>query len=56
MTEVFTIVAFRYDKPRSVLYETVKKPETIASKVQHALVDLNADVISIRRVREEAKP
>lgn len=56
MTEVFTIVAFRYNKARSVLYETVKKPETIASKVHHALVDLNADVISIRRVREEAKP
>lgn len=54
--ESFTIVAFRYNRARSVLYETVKKPETIASKVHHALVDLNADVISIRRVRREAEP
>jgi len=53
--ERFTIVAFRYNKARSVLYETVKKPETIASKVHHALKDLDADVISIRRVREEAE-
>ena len=47
--ERFTIVAFRYNKARSVLSETVKKPGTAASKVHHALVDLNADVISIRR-------
>jgi hypothetical protein len=52
----FTIVAFRYNKARSVLYETYKRPETVASKVHHALVDLDADVISIRRVREEASP
>jgi hypothetical protein len=56
VTEVFTIVAFRYNKARSVLYETYKRPETVASKVHHALVDLDADVISIRRVREEASP
>ena len=48
----FTVVAFRYDKTRSVLYETVKKPEAVAVKVQHALIDLDADVISVRRVRE----
>ena len=53
--ERFTIVAFRYNKARSVLSETVKKPGTAASKVHHALVDLNADVISIRRVREEER-
>jgi hypothetical protein len=53
--ETFTIVAFRYNKARSVLNETYKRPETIASKVHHALVDLDADVISIRRVREEIR-
>jgi hypothetical protein len=51
----FTIVAFRYNKARSVLNETVKKPETVASKVHHALKNLDADFISIRRVREEIR-
>ena len=54
-TELFTIVAFRYDQKNSILYRNSRDVHKIAAKVVQALRDLDADVISIRRVREVAK-
>ena len=51
--ERFTIVAFRYDAKRSVLYRDSPNVPTIARLVVHALTALQADVISIRRVYEK---
>lgn len=53
MKETFTIVAFRYDQKRSVLYQNKDDPQAIARMVLEALVDYEADVISIRRVMEK---
>jgi hypothetical protein len=50
--ETFTIVAFRYNKKNSVLYESTADPEKLWEFLVKAVQDLNADVISIRRVRE----
>jgi len=52
-TVTFIIVAFRYDEKKSVLYDNSKYPSAIANLVVHALQDLKADVISIRRVYEK---
>ena len=46
----FTIVAFRYDQKRSVLYKGGLTAGGIVHYVQVALDELKADVISIRRV------
>ena len=51
--ERFTIVAFRYDQKRSVLYENSHDIHRISVLVSKALHELQADVISIRRVYEE---
>ena len=53
MIETFTIVAFRYDQKRSVLYQNKDDPQAIARMVLKALIDEKADVISIRRVMEK---
>ena len=53
MPEKFTIVAFRYDRKRSLLYRNHSSAKTIARQVEKALDLLKADVISIRRVYEE---
>jgi hypothetical protein len=49
----FTIVAFRYDQKNSILYTNSEYASVIASNVEKALNELNADVISIRRVYEK---
>lgn len=49
----YTIVAFRYDQKRSVLYKNTTDAHKIGVLASHALVGLDADVISIRRVYEE---
>ena len=51
--EKFTVVAFRYDQKRSVLYRTTYNVEDVLLNVDVALNLKNADVISIRRVYEE---
>ena len=51
--ERFTVVAFRYDAKRSVLYKNSPDVSEIARLVAHSLRALQADVISIRRVYEE---
>jgi len=48
----YTIVAFRYDQSNSLLYRKSKIPTEIQSLVWKALVELQCDVISIRRVFE----
>lgn len=48
--EVFTVVAFRYDQKRSVLYRTVTNIDTVSDLIQLALRRFGADVISVRRV------
>jgi len=50
----YTIVAFRYDQKNSLLYKNSKIPTEIQSLVWKALVELQCDVISIRRVFEHA--
>ena len=46
----FSIVAFRYDQRRSVLYKACKTEGEVAKEVLLALHGRDADVISIRRV------
>jgi len=53
MVEKFTVVAFRYDDKRSILYRDTEYPSTAAKYVEDALTELKADVISIRRVMEK---
>lgn len=53
VTPTFTIVAFRYDEKNSIFYKNIPNPKAIADYVEHALLDLDADVISIRRVYEK---
>jgi hypothetical protein len=53
LNEKFTIVAFRYNKKNSVLYESCYQSWRVADLVVKALSELNADVISIRRVYEK---
>jgi len=52
-TVTFTIVAFRYDQKNSILYRNIPIAEAVPETVGRALVDLKADVISIRRVYEK---
>jgi len=52
-TVTFTIVAFRYDQHRSVLYKSCKDEGEAAKEVLLALHGYNADVISIRRVYQK---
>lgn len=49
-TETYTIVAFRYNKKRSIMYRNNYSAQTIANLVEEALDKLKADVISIRRI------
>ena len=51
--ERYTVVAFRYDQKRSVLYKNSPNVSEITRLVAHALTALQADVISIRRVYEK---
>lgn len=51
MTDIFTIVAFRYDRKNSILYSNKRTEGEIAQLVVKALGVLEADVISIRRVK-----
>ncbi len=53
--EIFAAVAFRYDRPTSLLYQQYKEGESVAGFVRRMLADPNlADVISIRRVYLDA--
>lgn len=49
----FTIIAFRYDQHRSVLYHKCQNEGEVAKEVILALQGYNADVISIRRVYQK---
>jgi len=51
MVDTYTIVAFRYNRKRSVLYRNSELIPDICDLVLTALAELDADVISIRRVR-----
>ena len=53
MVKTFTIVAFRYDQKRSILYTNSKDAAVIANDVFQALTAKKADVISIRRVMDK---
>jgi len=49
----FTVVAFKQNEKKSVLYKTAKNPSAASDLVLHALSELDADIISLRRIREE---
>jgi len=53
LKEVYVLVAFRYDKKRSIKYETLPDEVRVAEEVFGALKLDGADVISIRRVYEK---
>jgi len=51
--ETFTVVAFRYDQHKSVLYHKCEDVSEVAKEVFLALRGYDADVVSIRRVYEK---
>lgn len=50
----FTIVAFRYDQKRSVLYKNTGSLNNLRDYLFEAIMKHNADAISIRRVYEKS--
>ena len=51
-TQVFTIVAFKYDQRNSILYRTTETIQGVQQLVELALKYKDADILSIRRVYE----
>ena len=51
--EVYTIVAFRYNQKRSVLYKNTINIKVLQQHLKQAIEERGADVISIRRVKLE---
>lgn len=49
----YTIVAFRYNKRTSVLYKNTEEIDELKALIGKALIVLEADVISIRRIHDE---
>jgi len=51
-TQSWTVVAFRYNQHRSILYKSCKNNDIVCDTVGKA-IEMDADVISIRRVYEK---